>query len=287
MRIAGILTIVLMACCVVYDARAQDPFNIIGVETVADDTTRVVRIRMTGGDPRDLEYGDVKASAEGIALFQGEMLGFSFNGEDQIPDLALNVLQYRLSVYSRVVNGHTDRYYLPLVVMTRLHTDYEKPLTPVDDATSYSGGPLTLRAMPALTTSIGAENMLSVGAIGDVRFLAHKDATSSSELEWDVGVYLGIGATYSGPGEVRDEAGQTWDGRWAASLLGFTFLTSEATMDELFANRNTPFGMDFIFRYRALDKKAQDLNLYASFRLLSNPPIGTGDKYIVRLAIGN
>lgn len=280
-----LLVIGLVAVLVPSVVLAQDPFSILSSETLGNTvtyrkgkTTDTITLEKTGDFP------------DGIDLFQQQVLGASTSGGDTNGNVTVNIIQYRLTVYTRgTASGDTTRYYLPLILLTKLQTNYNSNFAAADDATGYDGGLFTARLMPSRSWQVGAENRLMMGIVTDFRAIAYKDTADTEDTDTKFGwsFYTSAGVTYSGVGDVRVESKQHRKGKWSASFLAYFSAASKSVLESAFDGTQAIFGAEFMFRFNVNDDTYSKFNLFASAKWMSKNIINTSDNFIFKFAVGN
>jgi hypothetical protein len=260
---------------------AQDPFSI----TTVEDNTKVIKKRMIVGVE---EYTWNADTPDNILLLRQQLFGASASSDNSNANISVNFIQYRLGLFTSrdSTSGKIKRYYLPLLVLTKLQTNYDDNYAAADDATGYDGSPLTLRLMPSKMWTIGKDNTLMAGVILDGRAIAYKD-TNEVDTQFGAAFYGAIGITYAGIGDARDQSGQVRDGTWSAALLAYFSTASKSIREAVFKDGDPVGGFEFMLRFTVADSEYAKFNLFGSIKWMSQGMIDTDDDVIYKLAVGN
>jgi hypothetical protein len=272
----------------------QEPFSI---PTVDAPKMKVIDYRTTFFG-QQTEKAAPGGDESNLSTFSKGSLGILSNGDDFggsiTPNISLDIIQYRLGIYSyesrpaeagRV--AEITRVYLPLMLLSKFSVKYDSTrLTTFDDVTSYAGGPFTIRLMPAYSFPIGLDNTFSIGHISDLRAITYREQTGD-KLKTQLGYYCSFGVKYAGRGEVRDESGQSYQGRWSISLLGSAFFTNSTTKAILLNNPNDVVGgLEIVFKFIVSETKLTKFNIYASLqRQLANTKLSS--PWTFKFTLGN
>lgn len=266
----------IILCFTSFASYGQEPFDIATVDyeeiQVVDYTSQFgFRTASKTESIADVDSSDFSFfSQQNISmLFTNEEL---VNGQSFAPSANLSFIRYRLGIYSfkakkdrkRYKKGETVKVYLPLIILSRFSLNYDSlNLVSANDATSFSGSPFTLRLMPSHNFKVGLENTLTVGSIVDFRgvYLEEDDGFNT-----DFGLYYSFGLKYAGNGDVRDENGDSYSGRWSLSALYYNYSGSGGSQERLFGDTSIETGMEFIFKFKVLDTKVSKFNLFANAR---------------------
>lgn len=309
MKALPIISLLLIAFLfAVCPAKAQEPFNVPCVdlpkyiidEKPMDFTTDFVSPDTSGNTRLSRDISKVK---DNIQPFSKQNIGMSLSGNQILPNISINLVQYRLGLYSYQSGknkqfknapklnygiGDTIRVYLPLLLISKFNTSYDTSnLASVCDMTSFVGSPLTFRFMPSYSFRIGLENTLTIGHTSDLRTIVYNDSASAG-LKTDFGYYGTFGIKYAGKGEVRDDnTGTTYAGNWSFSTLLYAFFTNKNIQNQLFEDQDKMIsGVEAIFKFTVAETKITKFNLFASFQYQFNKPENL-DPMIFKFGIGN
>lgn len=276
--------------------QAQEPFDVPCIDypkfTTIDFTNNFIEVEASSNNN----------ISNNIRSFSQQNLGLSANGGALIPSINVNIIQYRLGLFSylakhdktyrnssdiRFREGDTIRFYLPLLLISKFNTNYDTAnLASITDMTSFVGSPLTLRFMPSYTFRVGLENAFTIGHSSDLRTILYQDSLSQN-LKAGFGYYGTIGLKYAGRGEVRDETGTNYEGNWSISALLYTFITNQTVQNQLFdTNDKSASGIETIFKFKVAETKVTRFNIYASAQYQFNKT-EADNPFIFKIGIGN
>jgi len=269
-------------------AVAQEPFNIpmVGQPKVSViDYTRSFFGQTVEREANQLQGGASTFSHAAVGLFA--------NGQDVSNSLAanisLNVIQYRLGIYSYAKSGTTDtvRVYLPLMILSKLSTNYDSSrISTLEDLSSFSGSPFTFRIMPSYSWTVGLDNSFTVGHVSDMRGFIYRDSTDK-DFRISFSYYGSIGAKYMGRGEVRDEDGQSYQGNWSVSLLVYTLILDNKIRDLMVSEPGrASWGLEGMFKFMTSESKLTRFNIYASVKYDANPS-RNGSPWSFKFTVGS
>lgn len=212
---------------------------------------------------------------------------FGEKNNNLLPSINISLITYRLIVYSKNDGNGEYRYYLPLILLTKISNYDSTNLNSIYDLSNFIGSPITFRLMPNFRFPIGEENYLNAGLILDGRYCLYKDSTSQN-LKSTYDIYTALGIKYSGKGDVRDESGQKYEGVWSISIILFGFFSKDESIKNLFKeNKSYNTGLEGLFKFNVLDTKIAKLNLNLSIQnFINNSPLN-GNSYIIKFGIGN
>jgi len=295
MRFLYSLIVCSSMLCLSENLMAQEPFNV----PMVDPPGSYKFIDYEHSTAGEIKYKSKQTSdiKNNVSSFTQASVGFLASGDLSstiTPSLNLNVIQYRLGIYTRYdttdkANAKIDtaRVYLPFAILSKISTKYDTTLlTTIDDITSFGGSPLTVRLMPNYSFRVGEENSITVGHISDMRALVYHDKILN-QLITKFGYYASVGLKFGGLGEVRDEAGQTYLGSWSISALAYTFLTDHNSKMILFGDPNAPVnGFEFIFKFVASKSELTRFNIFASIQRENVGP-NLPSPWIIKLNFGN
>ncbi len=259
----------------IVDANAQEPFD---VPTVDYPKTKIIDYTKTFGLVSTVNTSTI--STTNLAAFSNQNLSLLINSDNQkdvnnsFPSINLNLIQYRLGLFTfkakkgrpsvNVVTGDTIRVFMPLILMSKFTLNYDSlNYASLNDATSFAGSPITFRIMPSHTFKVGLENTFTIGLVGDLRGIILNDSTNSN-TDFEFGAYYSFGVKYSGKGDVRDETGQSFIGKWSLSGLLYGFSGSKTSNNELYGGQTGLRGLELIFKFKVLDTKLTRFNLFAN-----------------------
>jgi hypothetical protein len=295
-KISVLIITILFACIFTMTMHAQEPFDVPCIDypkfTTIDFTNNFIEV----------ESNTNNSISNNIRSFSQQSLGLSATGGTLIPSINVNIIQYRLGLFSYLAKsdkiyknsndikfreGDTIRFYLPLLLISKFNTNYDTAnLATITDMTSFIGSPLTMRFMPSYTCRVGLENTFTIGHSSDFRTILYQDSLSQ-KLKTGFGYYGTIGLKYAGRGEVRDETGTSYEGNWSISALLYTFITSQEVQKQLFENQNkAASGIETIFKFKVAETKVTRFNIYASAQYQFNEN-GTENPFIFKIGIGN
>jgi hypothetical protein len=283
---------VLILLCFHSLSSAQEPFSTPSIDNSSNRQTMDAR-----GTLLDISDTIMDEPAENFDLLDEANLQFTTDGATHfLPSISLNVIKYRLTLYSYNAKRTTKRHdegskvqvNLPLFFLSKLASSYgdSSGAARVSDVTSFAGSPLTIRAMPMYSWKVGLENSLTFGMVNDFRAIVLKDSTTGSTT-FDFGYYGSIGLQYSGRGCVRDpETGIDTDGTWSLSALAYAFYSDPRIKYQLFKDHDKMIaGFEGIFKIK-MPGAASRFNIFASFQYHFNEPIGM-KPYMFKVAFGN
>jgi hypothetical protein len=287
-----------------YSLLAQEPFD---VPTIDDSTFKTIDYSKGEGKPLDfskafidsIPTSTIKGFRNNIKSFSKINFGITTTDGSIVPNLNVNIVQYRLCLFSWIASknsdsktryykkGDTIRFYLPFLLISKFNTNYDSTnIATISDMTSFMGSPLTLRFMPSYVFNIGLENTLTIGHSSDLRTIFYKDSTSQV-LKTDFGYYGTLGIKYSGRGNVRANDGQSFNGTWSMSGLIYIFKTNKNIQKQLFENQNNlSSGFEVIFKFKVLETQVTQFNIYASMQYQFNKPKNL-NPYMFKINIGN
>lgn len=275
--------------------QAQEPFDIASVDY---SSAKIIDYENSFGFEKKKTD---ELDSNQVDVFSRQSFSFLFNnsassGEGKtVPALNSSIIIYRLGLFTYkakkakakrdLKQGDKVRVYLPLVILSKVDLDYDSSnVASISDATDFSGSPFTFRLMPSYDFKVGLENKLVVGGIVDFRGIITKDAvTKNTNSEY--GIYYSFGLKYSGLGDVRDETGQSYVGKWSISALLYKFNGSQTAKKDLFHTNDFSSGAEFIFKFKAIDTKMTRFNLFANAQYRFDN-VGV-DSWIFKFGIGN
>lgn len=267
---------------------AQEPFNIpmydsgkIKILKTADFTSE---FGFTKNTNRFVEVSN--DSLPNFSILSGALLSADFAGEIAIPRINLDVLVYRLGIYTF---KDKSRLYLPLVFLTRNTNDYDTTnLASAVDLTGFAGAPITCRLMPSWQFDVGLENYLNIGFILDYRGMFYRDSLNYNVLNFGHSWYGAVGFRYSGPGEaMRNMDGKYYGGVWSFSFL-YSFSGSEkGVFDKIFlSEKSKSSNLEAILKFRVFDIGARAFNFDISALYHLERPSFANNNWIFKLSFG-
>lgn len=292
MKILATLVITVFSITLV---SAQEPFD---VPTVDYSKLKIIDYTKSFGFSKAVESYTINSN--NVEVFANQNFSLLINSDNQknvknsFPAINVSVIKYRLGLFSytskkkgKNVNiGDTVRVFMPLILMSKFTLDYDSlNYASLNDATSFSGSPFTFRIMPSHTFKVGLENTFTIGFVGDLRGIILSDSTSNN-TDFEFGVYYSLGAKYSGKGDVRDETGQSYVGKWSLSGLLYGFTGSGTTDKELYGGLAERRGLEFVFKFKLLDTKLTRFNLLANAQYQFNS-LTKESPWIFKFGIGN
>jgi hypothetical protein len=275
------LLIMALAIALCLGSSAQVPFATYKRPTLAAEQNR---LKTSPGDSlsiaeKNLAEANYNAELEEITqadYFDHVSANIVAMGDFQkvFPTINGEVIHYKLGLWSTRKKGTNSvtMHYLPFSLITKISSNYmDAAAGPLNDATSFSGAPLTFRFAPAfdLTPSL-KYNKLFAGFNGDLRLLAIGDTVNNSiDAAW--GVYTSFGLTYMGDAYAYGDNGDTDDserhyGKWSFSTMVFWAKSGGKFNTAVFGNFQPRqlSGVEMMLRFKASNKNDSGFNFFIS-----------------------
>lgn len=190
------------------------------------------------------------------------------------PTINGEVIHYKLGLWSTRKRG-TDSLtmrYLPFSLITKISSNYmDAAAGPLNDATSFSGAPLTFRFAPAFDLTPSHQyTKLFAGFNGDLRMLAIGDTVNNTiDAAW--GVYTSFGLTFMGDAYAYEGSDGTDNserhyGKWSFSTMVFWAKSGGKFNTAVFGNFQPKqlSGLEMILRFKASNKNDSGFNFFIS-----------------------
>lgn len=219
------------------------------------------------------------------------------DGDKLFPTLNSSIIKYRFSMYSKAIKdakGDTTGYkrrYLPFFITSNISGAglVNDKSAEINDVTSYMGSILNFRAAPAFNINIGGDNSLVLGTSHDLRLYAIGD-TVTQKISAAFGYYGAVGLSYFGFGQVEDEDGNEYDGRFGMSALVYWFKSGGKFNEKVFGDAKAKdwlTGFEFLLKFKPDKTEASKFKLFAAAKYDFSNTSPTKNTWSFRFGIGN
>lgn len=175
-------------------------------------------------------------------------------------------------------------YTIPISILTKATVSPDaKNIGAANDATSFTGSPLTFRATPSIVSRVGEKNTFTTAAILDLRMLLPVD--DNNKLYPKIGGYTALGMQYAGDRQVRTADGQ-YDGKWSVAVMGYMFWANDETKVMLFGDTGIKSGLEGYLKFNVLDRSKSSLDFFVGGQYKFD--VAPGEKpWMFRFGVGN
>lgn len=236
-------------------------------------------------------YNDNQREAEDKAHLLNQVGTSIVVGSDVanlFPTLNGEIVDYRICISRK----GTKRHYLPLSIVSKVSGNSTNTAGTVNDATSFFGAPLTLRATPTFRIEAN-ENRATAWAFGtyhDVRLVTVGN-TVTNKVDAGFGMYNAVGFSIFGEGYVQDNTDNPtkYEGSWVFSALLYNFSSGGKFNNAVFGSyeKKNLSGVEALFRFKTSSDQHSRFNLLIGGNYGFTPGASNYHTWSLRFGVGS